>query len=401
MFRLAIHRFLVPFTIALLLSSLFFLLVLPITLQYTVLQPLTSLIEGVEALNDGQRDLHVPVQANDEIGFLTNSFNQLAHELNSVIGNLETHVAERTADLVAANERLRMLSFALEQNPSSIMITDLQGRIEYVNAAFIRSSGYSFAEVQGQNPRMLKSDKTPPDVYGEMWETLRAGQAWRGELRNRRKSGEEYWELIVIAPMSDESGTITHYVALKEDLTARKLAEEELERLARIDPLSGLYNRRHFFAEAEPLFSRSRQSPYALTAMMLDIDHFKRINDTYGHQVGDHVIQEVAQHLQRQLRAIDLLARYGGEEFVVLLPRTFIADSSQIVERIIRTIRTTQIQVEKQSITITMSAGIAHLSDGSQSLDELLNHADQALYQAKQAGRDRWVAWGTNQPSVV
>lgn len=392
-FRLYLHQFLMPLAIMILSSSLFFLVVLPLILYYSLMRPLNALLRGIQALNDGNRAISLVVASNDEIGFLTRSFNRLVRELNSLIRGLEGHVAERTADLVVANERLRKLSIAVEQSPSAILITDLAANIEYVNAAFTRSTGYSFAEVVGKNPRVFKSPQMPHTIYTDLWATLLAGQTWRGELCNRRKDGSEFWELTVIAPISDETGQTTHYVAVKEDMTARKLVEAELAYLATIDPLSGLSNRRHFHAEAAKLFGHACQPPYDLAVLMLDIDYFKRVNDTYGHQVGDVVIQAVAWRLQQHIRPSDLLGRYGGEEFVVLLPYTSLAESCQIAKRILQAIRESPVAAGELRIAVTISGGLAHLSAGANNLDELLAHADHALYQAKHSGRDQCVVW--------
>lgn len=519
-FREYLHNFIFPLAEAVLASSLLFLVGLPLVLSFGVTRPLNSLLKSVEQINHGQLALQVPVQHNDEIGFLTQSFNDLSTELNNLIKNLESRVDDRTTDLLKANEQLRKLSSAVEQNPSAILIADKNARIEYVNPAFTRSTGYTFEEAQGQNPQSLRSNLTPPETYQEMWKTLLAGETWRGELANCRKNGEIYWEYIVIAPIRNELDTITHYVSIQEDITDRKLVEQslqeserqyrelfemesdaifiyrnvdgaileansaasalygfshaelitkrhtdlaaepqaihealtsrvstdnlisiplswhrkkdgtifpvettarfitwkgesvhvaairditerqrfekELERLATIDSLTNLFNRRHFFIEAERIFARSNVPPYELTVLMLDVDHFKKVNDTYGHQQGDIVLREIARRLRENLRPTDLLGRYGGEEFVALLIRTPGKEVGQIAERLVESIRELPVEDNGVCVSVTISLGAAALDGKVSSLDELISHADQALYTAKQMGRNRWATWERN-----
>ncbi|MEW6285523.1 MAG: diguanylate cyclase [Chloroflexota bacterium] len=392
-FRQYIHAFLLPLTIAILASSLLLLAGLPLLTLITIARPLQALVTGVEQFDRDQQRRHIPVQFHDEIGFLTQSFNTLTGALDDLIHNLERRVADRTADLQNANAELRKLSVAVEQSPSAIIITNPQIEIEYVNKAFTLSTGYTFDEVKGLNPRLLKSGQTPPETFKEMWGTLKAGQIWRGELVNRRKNGEVYWEYTVIAPIHDSEGNITHYVAVKEDVTARKAAEAKLEELAVTDPLTGLLNRRGFFQEAEKLYARSTHPPYLLAALMMDIDHFKDVNDRYGHQAGDAVLREVAARIRDNLRPTDIVARHGGEEFVALLPRTSLVTLEQIACRLNIAVQERPIEIDDISITMTISIGGAGLTAQTRSLDELLTQADKSMYRAKNKGRNCFVLW--------
>ncbi len=392
-FRQYIHTFLSPLTIAILVSSLFFLIGLPLMLNTTLAQPLQILLVGVEKFNQNKIHQQIPIRFNDEVGFLTQSFNNLTSELGDLIQTLETHVADRTANLMAANVELRKLSLAVEQSPNVIIITDPKVNIEYVNPAFTGSTGYTFEEVKGKNPRLLKSGQTPPKTFKQMWDTLLAGQTWRGELINRRKNGEIYWEQTVIASIQNEEGQITHYVSIKEDITLRKAAEMELERLATTDPLTGLQNRRSFFTEAEKIFARSQHPPCELAVLMFDIDHFKTVNDTYGHQAGDAVLREVAIRLLESLRPTDVIARYGGEEFVAMLPRISSAALTLLADRVNAAISEKPISYNNARISVTISIGASVLSDESLTLDKLLTRADLAMYQAKNKGRNCWVIY--------
>ena len=183
------------------------------------------------------------------------------------------------------------------------------------------------------------------------------------------------------------------HIAAVRDNTERYKIQEELERLAIRDPLTGLYNRRYFFNEGGRDFSRSNQPPYEMAAIMLDIDHFKAINDANGHQVGDVVLCKVAQRMEEALRPTDMLARFGGEEFVVLLQRTTLEEGCQVAERILFSLNQTPVVVDGIEISVTLSIGIAGLDETTGTFDELIRRADYAMYAAKDVGRNCWVVW--------
>lgn len=286
---------------------------------------------------------------------------------------------------------------AIAFSANAVLITDVNGVILYVNPAFTNITGYTREEAIGNTPRLLKSGEQPEAFYRNMWQTILRGEVWRGEMTNRKKNGRIYWEYMTIAPMQNEAGKITHFVAIKEDITRRKLAELELERRATTDPLTGVSNRRHFFEHGELLFAAAQQhQTAALTGLMIDIDHFKSINDRYGHLVGDAVLVEIASRLQRQLRPGDLLGRYGGEEFAVLLPRTGQKEGREIAERLRLACARCPIVLPDGMITVTVSIGVAHVGQFIATLQDLLNSADRMLYLAKNLGRNRVASWQDN-----
>ncbi len=215
--------------------------------------------------------------------------------------------------------RIQMLSQALEQAPAPVVITSLNGSIEYVNAMFTRLSGYSPEEALGRNPRLLKSGLNDPARYQELWETILAGKEWQGELANKHKNGSIYWETIKICPLRDTTGTVTSFLKVSQDITERKHYEENLHYLGTHDPLTGLYNRAYFDAELERL-DTGRDFPVSI--VMADIDGLKAVNDSRGHEAGDLLIKGAAEVLLSAFRAADVVARIGGDEFAVLLPRT-------------------------------------------------------------------------------
>ncbi|NUM45808.1 MAG: diguanylate cyclase [Anaerolineales bacterium] len=316
---------------------------------------------------------------------------------------LEARVTQRTAELLDTNRRLeaeiqnrirmeselRKLSSAIEQSPSSIIITNIAGEIEYVNPAFTTLTGYTLEEVYGKNPNFQKSGQTPEEVYKDLWKAITSGETWRGEFVNQKKNGDLYWEFAVIAPIRGRNQKPAHYVAIKEDITLRKQAEEELKRLATLDPLTEIFNRRHFFKLAEIVFEQAKRYRRQLSLLMIDADHFKQINDQYGHATGDQVLQTLAQYLEHLIRKADLLGRYGGEEFVIILPETSLQSAYQAGERFLKFLQQNPIQTQRKAIPLTLSIGIATYNpDTTPSLDKLVDQADQALYMAKQAGRN-------------
>ena len=294
--------------------------------------------------------------------------------------------------------QLRQLSSAVEHSPASIIITDVEGRIEYVNPKFTKLNGYEPDEVRGKIPRLLRSDDLSRKVYSEPWQTIQSGKEWRGEFLAHKKGGELYWSSASISPIFDPKGNITHFVAVNEDITARKATEEkirslniELEKLAATDYLTNLPNRRFFMQRGVEEFKRAVRNSHPLALLMLDIDEFKKVNDTYGHEVGDMALQQFVVTLKSALREIDILGRIGGEEFAVLLPDTSLEDAFLSAERVREVIANTTFEKMGKTLSVTTSIGVASQLEDMSGIDELLSNADSALYQAKNAGRNRVV----------
>ncbi len=296
-----------------------------------------------------------------------------------------------------AEEKIRKLSSAVTHSPAAIIITAIDGRIEYVNPKFTAITGYSMEEALGKTPRILKSGQTPPEVYTDLWQTILAGREWRGELLNRKKNGELYWDLSSISAITDADGNITHFVAVNEDITQRKENESKiarlnigLEQLAITDYLTNLHNRRYFMQRGAEEFKRAKRNRQALTLLMLDIDEFKKVNDTYGHEAGDMALQQVAATLKFSLREVDILGRMGGEEFAVLFPNTALPEGMSLAERVRENIAHTPFEVQNNPpITITVSIGVSSITEEMTNIDDMLRSADAALYHAKHDGRNR------------
>lgn len=415
--------------------------------------------------------------------------------------------------------RLRLLEAALNAAANAVVITNPEAVIEWVNPAFTALSGYAENETIGRRPRdLIKSGLQSGEYYAALWNTILAGDVWRGELINRHRDGSLYHEALTITPIRDEHGTLDHFIAVKEDISARKAAEAELDaaharlravvdnfpgavvleapdgtitlanqalcdllnlpgnaadlvgsssaevvdavsrnftdaesfvariqalreaakpvhgediqmaggrwlerdfvpvhtgstllgflrlyrdvterklheqalqRLATVDPLTGALNRRAFLDHAEHERLRLQRSGHPATLVMLDLDHFKRINDTWGHAAGDAVLCHFVRLLQRELRATDVLGRIGGEEFALLLVDTGLAGALELTERLRTTVATEVVVFGDADIRVTVSAGVTAFEQTDRKVETALARADEALYRAKADGRNR------------
>jgi diguanylate cyclase (GGDEF)-like protein/PAS domain S-box-containing protein len=416
-----------------------------------------------------------------------------------------------------AQDRLLTLSRAVDQSPVMVMITDPRGIIEYVNPRFTEVYGWTLAEVQGKTPSVLKSGQHGPDFYADLWRTITGGGEWRGEICNKTRDGREVWEHMSISPVLDDEGRLAHFVAVKEDVTERKLAadalaeseekvramseasqdglvmvddqgrvafwnraaeemfgyareealgrllhemvalpadlervrtgfpdfalggggplvgrltemtarrkdgshfpvelsisafrlrgrwwavgtarditdrkvaEARLREMATTDSLTGILNRRRFLELAADELERARRYQRDTALIMFDVDHFKQVNDSQGHAAGDQVLRGLTATARETLRGADILGRIGGEEFAVLLPETDLPAASRAAERLRRAAESMELLTDGGPFAVTVSLGVVLLNPG-ETLEDLLKRADQALYRAKQGGRNR------------
>lgn len=284
-------------------------------------------------------------------------------------------------------DSLLKLSIAVEQSPNSIVITDLDGNIEYVNTMFTTLTGYTKEEAFGKNPRILKSNQTSPSTYNDMWEHLTQGKIWHGELINQRKDKTTYIEAATISPVKQPNGKITHYLAIKENITDKKHAEEHIEYLAHYDQLTGLPNRIVLNDRITYLLNHAQRNDETIAVMFLDLDHFKNINDTLGHTIGDRLLIEIAQRLKSAIRGEDTVSRLGGDEFILLFPDTDANGAVHIATKLIEAVSIPS-TIEQHELTITPSIGIALYPHDGNNFETLLKNADTAMYQAKNASRN-------------
>ena len=282
-----------------------------------------------------------------------------------------------------SEEQLHLQNAALNAAANAIIITDRGGTIEWVNLAFTTLTGYSAAEAIGKNPRdLVKSDKQDAAVYKDLWATILAGEVWRGELINIRKDRSTYYEEQTITPLRDTRGEISHFIAVKQDITARRHVEEELKSLSIHDALTGLYNR-GFFVEEMARLERGRNFPVSI--VMADVDGLKKTNDQEGHAAGDILLQRVAQILTVSFRAEDVVARVGGDEFAVLLPATNATAAEVSLQRVRQVIDENNASHTGTPIHISLGVSTA---EKSALLSTALKEADANMYREKQGYND-------------
>ncbi|SFD35521.1 PAS domain S-box-containing protein/diguanylate cyclase (GGDEF) domain-containing protein [Thiohalospira halophila DSM 15071] len=298
----------------------------------------------------------------------------------ALLGRVVRYARERSR----AQEEKRLLAAAFE-SAHAIIITDAEGLIQRVNPAFEAVTGYPAGEVIGCTPAVLQSGCHDTAFYAGMWSALHEQGWWSGEVWNRRRDGSLYPQWESITALHDRRGKVTHYVAVFHDISEQKRLEEALSEQATHDRLTGLFNRARLEELLEYEHERIRRSGGSCALVLLDIDHFKVVNDTHGHPAGDAVLRALAECLEQQLRRVDQAGRWGGEEFLLLLPDTDPAGAATLADRLRNAVRGLELPPVGQ---ITISAGVAHLAP-EESVAATLQRLDDALYAAKAAGRDR------------
>ncbi|MDD5471865.1 MAG: EAL domain-containing protein, partial [Sideroxydans sp.] len=307
-------------------------------------------------------------------------------EVTSLLG-----ITRDITETLQAEQQLRIAATAFESQ-EGIFVTDAEGKILQVNQAFTRITGYSADEVVGKNPRLLQSGRHDRSFYEDMWERIEREGVWEGEVWNRRKNGEAYPEHLTITSVKDSKGRIANYVATLMDITASKSAEEEIKNLAFFDPLTQLPNRRLLQDRLQRALTASVRSGRGGAVLFIDLDNFKTLNDTLGHDTGDLLLVQVAERLVTCVREGDTVARLGGDEFVVMLEDLSentleAAEQAKNVGAKILGALNVQYFLGEHAYNSTPSVG-ATLFERNISIDELLRQADIAMYQAKKAGRN-------------
>ena len=277
---------------------------------------------------------------------------------------------------------LRKLSMAVEQNPSSTLITDSEGRIEYANPAFLAITGYETEEIIGQTPGILKSSQTDAMVFVQLWETIKAGNVWKGEFCNTCKNGEYRWERALISPVKNPAGKITHYVCVLEDITEHKAQREALEYMAMHDALTDLPNRSLFYDRVSQAILDAGEAGNSVMVMLMDLNDFKIINDTLGHHAGDRILKKVAERIRDCADKSDTVARMGGDEFLLLTKARYEEEGLALAKKIVDAFHEPFI-VDSHKLEISASIGIASFPKDGDDPDQLIQKADVAMYAAK------------------
>ncbi|WP_404401303.1 EAL domain-containing protein [Idiomarina seosinensis] len=360
--------------LVLLLASL-----LRVYLQRRLTRPLEHLKAGVEQLKYGNGKVSIRLHDNDELG-------QMARIIEGVAKDRAQYIQE-----------LKNLNTAIEQSNECVVITNIDSKIEYVNRAFTQVSGYSKAELIGQNPKMLQSGTTAPAVYKKLWETLTAGKTWRGELLNKRKDGTNYLVWATITPVVDHNNQLTHFIGVEEDITERKADEEKLQFLAYYEPLTALPNRFHLNELLQQTL-QSHDGQHFGSLLLIDMDRLQHINDARGYEFGSELIKAFAKRLKKELKDREhTLAHLGADAFAVLLPEESlsIAGAKQKAEAIGNLLLGTTeapFHIANEEVKISASIGCSIYPESQQqqhtsnTAERIIRSAETAMHKAKQQG---------------
>ena len=301
-----------------------------------------------------------------------------------------------------AEEKLQLAASVFTSAREGILITDPEGIIVDVNDAFTEITGYAKDEVLGQTPRLLKSGRHDPQFYAAMWRDLKKKGHWLGEIWNKRKNGEIYAEMKTISVIRDANERIQHFVALFSDITPLKEHERQLQHIAHYDVLTTLPNRVLLADRLHQAMVQAQRHKRLLAVVYLDLDGFKTINDSYGHEVGDQLLMVVAKRMRSTLREGDTLARLGGDEFVAVLPDlNEVADSVHLLSRMLKA-AAKSVSIDERVLNVSASLGVTFYPQADEiDADQLLRQADQAMYQAKVTGKNRYHVFDAEQDRSV
>ncbi|GHV06953.1 hypothetical protein AGMMS50229_12760 [Campylobacterota bacterium] len=372
-------------------------------LIFTPIQELMSATRKL-AKNAGEPNVRLVDRGANEFGYVARNFNifiNKVYDINSrlaieeqktkaILEGLEEEVTRRTKETQELNREL-MRYMAIVDEHVITSRTDKRGIITDVSSAFCHITERTKLELIGQPHNIVRHPDMPREIFSDMWETIKAGSTWRGEIKNRTKSGGFYWVRTVISPVFDESHSITGFVAVRYDISLQKELEKTLQKLteatkrSHTDALTGMMNRLRINELLQMEIDRIVRYGGELCVALMDIDHFKLVNDTYGHLVGDRVLITLAKILMQRARKTDLAGRWGGEEFLIVLTNT-------AIEGAIKKLDTVRKQIETETFTgvpqVTASFGVASYQAGD-TLESLVGRADVALYFAKESGRNR------------
>ena len=287
-------------------------------------------------------------------------------------------------------DSLRQAAVVFDATQEGVLVTDAQQHVVHCNPAFTRITGYSEAEILGQSPSILKSGRHDKSFYSSLWHALQNHGAWSGEVWNRRKSGEIYPQWQCIRVIHDEQGEVSHYVAVFSDISALKRSQNELDYLAHHDPLSDLPNRLLFTERVEHALERARHDGQSGAVLLIDLDHFKHINESLGHNIGDLLLKDVGKRLSQQLGQRMTLARLGGDEFGLLDEGCSSAEQAAVMAQRLQVCMSAAFKVNQQELFITASIGISLYPDDADDAGQIVRNADSALFKAKNSGRENY-----------
>ncbi|MBF0192253.1 MAG: diguanylate cyclase [Magnetococcales bacterium] len=305
------------------------------------------------------------------------------------LGALHTAVNTLGAaiQLERMQELMRLQVTAMETAANVIFITDPHGLFLWVNPAFTQVTGYTLKDVRGQTPRILKSGLHDETFYQNIWTTIRQGHVWQGEILDCRKDGSLYIQETTISPVRDHHGQVSHFVSVQQDITLRKELERKLREQAEYDTLTGLPNRRLFEDRLSQAIALAERNQGHLALMLIDLDRFKAVNDTLGHEAGDDLLKQAAARMLSAVRRSDTVARLGGDEFTVILHEAIhIARIRPVAEKLLEQL-CRPFDLNGREALISGSIGIARFPEDGRDMATLIKNADQAMYRSKHDGR--------------
>jgi len=290
-------------------------------------------------------------------------------------------------DLLASQTQIKLLNQAVEQMDEMVRITDKEGVITYVNGSALTHTGYKESDLIGQKISILKSGQHPNSIYKELWETILLGETYKGILINRKKNGTLFYEEQTITPLYNSYKEINGFVSTSHDITSRIALENKLQHLAAIDSLTAIYNRHKISEIIVSEIDRASRYKESFGLIMFDLDFFKKVNDNYGHDVGDSVLKEISKLIGKDLRKTDSFGRWGGEEFIIVLPaisKTLLLEKAERIRLLVDT------HTFETIGNITISLGVTLFETG-ENLQRIYKRVDDALYSAKESGRNKVV----------
>ncbi|ACS85160.1 sensor domain-containing protein [Musicola paradisiaca] len=310
-------------------------------------------------------------------------FAQAGHKADRLVYVLDISERKKT------HEQQQIAAAVYDASHEAIFVTDADNNIISVNPAFSRLTGYHFDDVNGKNPRMFKSSRHPPSFYAEMWHALHEKGLWIGEVWDRHKNGHDYLKELTVTVIRDAAGHIINHVGMFSDITLRKKQEELIWRQANYDAITDLPNRHLFQSKLEQAAQHARRTGNLMALMLIDLDHFKAVNDSMGHRAGDMLLTRVSQRLIDSVQHADtIIARLGGDEFAVIISDLFQPHDCDALAKALLENLSHPFNIDGENMFVSASIGIACFPTDSDNLEALFKNADQAMYAAKNAGRN-------------
>jgi diguanylate cyclase (GGDEF)-like protein/PAS domain S-box-containing protein len=364
-----------------------------------IVEPIQILTQKVKNLSSDEKYLTTidTIDVDNEIGALSKSFTQMSKSLSEsqktirdYATELEKKVELRTEELkniqiklLEANKKLQKDLNIIDQYVITSS-TDVDGIITEVSSALCLITGYEKAELIGKRHSILRHPDMDKELYIDLWNTITQGKSWRGEIKNQKKDGSFYWVDVVIAPLFDQNGQIEGYHSIRQNISDKKYIEE----LSIRDQLTQISNRRYLESSFNKELERTKRYNSTFSIILADVDHFKLVNDTYGHDVGDDVLIQIASLLKHNTRSTDIVGRWGGEEFLIICPESTATDTQSVAENLRNKIENFSFDTIGSK---SCSFGVSEFKSSDKEYKEVVKRADNALYKAKEEGRNRVV----------